>query len=183
MMMNDFQQRCCAAGQQAEPQRLLFVFVRAELPESPTSDQRDRHDRREGGTLSPVLCVDKLPAEVPSFQALATESTTTGIDWDLVFVAAAGRPRRFRTQQRRSCAPAEADGQRHPRRSDRPLRRLRPWRRACSVLLSHQLQGQEEDHQHGVQPQATVSPRAATPRLGVRAVGAARQTAGMIQPV
>lgn len=88
MMMNDFQQLLHAAGEQAEPQRLLFVFVRAELPESPTSDQRDRHDRREGGTLSPVLCVDKLPAEVPSFQALAGESTTTGIDWDLVFVAA-----------------------------------------------------------------------------------------------
>ncbi|MBK0013640.1 ribonucleotide reductase subunit alpha [Stenotrophomonas sp. S41] len=88
MMMNDFQQLLHAAGEQAEPQRLLFVFVRADLPEAPTTDQRERHDRREGGTLSPVLCVDKLPAEVPSFQALATESTRTGIDWDLVFVAA-----------------------------------------------------------------------------------------------
>ncbi len=88
MMMNDFQQLLHAAAEQAEPQRLLFVFVRADLPESPTADQRDRHDRREGGTLSPVLCVDKLPAEVPSFQALAAESTTTGINWDLVFVAA-----------------------------------------------------------------------------------------------
>jgi len=88
MMMNDFQQLLHAAGQQAEPQRLLFVFVRAELPESPTGDQRDRHDRREGGTLSPVLCVDKLPAEVPSFQALAIESSTTGVEWDMVFVAA-----------------------------------------------------------------------------------------------
>nr|WP_254051310.1 ribonucleotide reductase subunit alpha [Stenotrophomonas sp. SAU14A_NAIMI4_5] len=88
MMMNDFQQLLHAAGEQAEPQRLLFVFVRADLPEAPTTDQRERHDRREGGTLSPVLCVDKLPAEIPSFQALATESTRTGIDWDLVFVAA-----------------------------------------------------------------------------------------------
>ncbi len=88
MMMNDFQQLLHAAAEQAEPQRLLFVFVRADLPESPTTDQRDRHDRREGGTLSPVLCVDKLPAEVSSFQALAAESTTTGINWDLVFVAA-----------------------------------------------------------------------------------------------
>ncbi|HCT26320.1 MAG TPA: ribonucleotide reductase subunit alpha, partial [Stenotrophomonas sp.] len=42
MMMNDFQQLLHAAAQQAEPQRLLFVFVRAELPESPTDDQRDR---------------------------------------------------------------------------------------------------------------------------------------------
>ncbi|HDS0948284.1 TPA: ribonucleotide reductase subunit alpha [Stenotrophomonas maltophilia] len=88
MMMNDFQQLLHAATEQAEPQRLLFVFVRADLPESPTGDQRERHDRREGGTLSPVLCVDKLPGEVPSFQALASESTHTGIEWDLVFVAA-----------------------------------------------------------------------------------------------
>ncbi|MNC38125.1 hypothetical protein D3C75_867160 [compost metagenome] len=35
-----------------------------------------------------MLCVDKLPAEVPSFQALASESTTTGVEWDMVFVAA-----------------------------------------------------------------------------------------------
>lgn len=88
MMMNDFQQLLQAAGEQAEPQRLLFVFARADLPESPTDDQRDRRDRREGGTLSPVLCVDKLPTEVPSFQALASESTTTGVEWDMVFVAA-----------------------------------------------------------------------------------------------
>ncbi|MGE8289375.1 MAG: ribonucleotide reductase subunit alpha, partial [Stenotrophomonas sp.] len=37
---------------------------------------------------SPVLCVDKAPHELTSFAALATESNTTGIAWDLVFVAA-----------------------------------------------------------------------------------------------
>lgn len=88
MMMTDFQQLLQAATGQPEPQRLLFVFARAGLPDAPTEDQRLRHERSEGGTLSPVLCVDKLPAEVAGFQALAEESSATGIAWDLVFVAA-----------------------------------------------------------------------------------------------
>lgn len=88
MMLNDFDALLNAARNQPEPQRLLFVFVRVELPESPTADQRDRHARGEGGTLGPVLCVDKLPGEVPSFTALLQESEHTNISWDLVFVAA-----------------------------------------------------------------------------------------------
>lgn len=87
MMLNDFNGLLQAAGQQAEPQRLLFVFVKADLPESPTADQHARHSNGEGGTLSPVLCVDKAPQEIASFQALAAESAQTGLAWDLVFVA------------------------------------------------------------------------------------------------
>ena len=88
MMLSDFDGLLRAVLQQAEPQRLLFVFVRAELPESPSSDQHARHAAGEGGTLAPVLCVDKAPREVASFAALAAESTATGVAWDLVFVAA-----------------------------------------------------------------------------------------------
>ena len=88
MMLTDFDGLLAEARRQTEPQRLLFVFVRTELPDAATEDQRDRHDRREGGTLGPVLCVDKLPAEVASCRALHDESRRTAIDWDLVFVAA-----------------------------------------------------------------------------------------------
>lgn len=88
MMLSTFDELLHAAGLQPEPQRLLFVFARTDLPESPTEDQRMRHARGEGGTLSPVLCVDKLPAEIPSFQALSAESRHAGAAWDLVFVAA-----------------------------------------------------------------------------------------------
>lgn len=87
-MLTCFEDLLTAAGTQTEPQRLLFVFVSATLPESATDAQMQRHQQREGGTLSPVLCVDKLPSEVPSFTALLSESRKTGIDWDLVFVAA-----------------------------------------------------------------------------------------------
>jgi hypothetical protein len=87
MTLTTFQDLLAAAHAQPEPQRLLFVFARVELPESATQAQRERYERREGGTLSPCLCVDKDPSEVASFDALAGESTATGQDWDVVFVA------------------------------------------------------------------------------------------------
>lgn len=88
MMLTDFDELLAESRRQTEPQRLLFVFVRTELPDAATEDQRDRHQRREGGTLSPLLCVDKLPSDIASFRALHDESRRTAIDWDLVFVAA-----------------------------------------------------------------------------------------------
>jgi len=88
MMLTDFDELLAESRRQTEPQRLLFVFVRTELPDAATEDQCDRHRRREGGTLSPVLCVDKLPSDIASFRALHDESRRTAIDWDLVFVAA-----------------------------------------------------------------------------------------------
>ncbi|MFD2190690.1 ribonucleotide reductase subunit alpha [Pistricoccus aurantiacus] len=76
------------ARQQKEAQRLLFVFTRAELPDNPNDIQRERFERGEGGVLVPVLCVDKLPEELTDMAALLEESKRTGIDWDIVFVAA-----------------------------------------------------------------------------------------------
>lgn len=80
------------AKAQQEPQRLLFVFCRAELPNDATAAERNAFDRGEGGALTPVLCVDKTPAEAASFGALVEESQATGQHWDMLFVAAmAGR--------------------------------------------------------------------------------------------
>lgn len=87
MQLSSFNDLLRAARQQPEPQRLLFVFARVELPEAATAEQRERFERREGGTLSPSLCVDKAPSEVASFEALAAESANTGLDWDLLFVS------------------------------------------------------------------------------------------------
>ncbi|WP_444678948.1 ribonucleotide reductase subunit alpha [Halomonas sp. E19] len=76
------------ARRQPEPQRLLFVFTRAELPENPTEAQRQRFEQGEGGVLTPVLCVDKVPEELSDMAALVEESRRTDIEWDIVFVAA-----------------------------------------------------------------------------------------------
>ncbi len=88
MPLHDFSGLLQAARQQVEPQRLLLVFAAAELPRDPTDEQKARFERGEGGALSPVVCVDKLPEEVESFAALLDESTRTGIGWDILFVAA-----------------------------------------------------------------------------------------------
>ena len=86
MELASFDDLLTAARQQPEPQRLLFVFARVELPEHATDDQRERFERREGGTISPCLCVDKAPGEVADFAALKAESEATGQHWDMVFV-------------------------------------------------------------------------------------------------
>jgi len=92
-LLSGFSDLLEVARRQPQPQRLLFVLVRVDLPESPTAAQRERHARGEGGTLAPVLCVDKSPDEIASFTALAEESASAGgSGWDLMFVAAlAGR--------------------------------------------------------------------------------------------
>lgn len=87
MNITTFADLLAAAQAQPEPQRLLLVFVAAELPEDATEQERQRHAEQQGGSLKPVLCVDKLPSELVDFAGLLTESSRTGIAWDLVFAA------------------------------------------------------------------------------------------------
>lgn len=75
------------ANAQPEPQRLLWVFARAELPAGHTETQKQHFLAGHGGALEPVLCVDKLPSEVTQFATLVHESAETGMDWDIAFVA------------------------------------------------------------------------------------------------
>ncbi|MHB8912036.1 MAG: ribonucleotide reductase subunit alpha [Lysobacter sp.] len=87
MSLHAFSDLLQAARQQPEPQRLLFVFAAAELPRDATVEETARFERGEGGALTPVVCVDKLPEEIDSFAGLLDESTRTGIAWDILFVA------------------------------------------------------------------------------------------------
>ena len=81
-----------AARMQPEPQRLLFVFAAAELPDDATPAQRADFEAGHGGALVPRMCVDKAPHELGSFAALVRESTQFDQDgqggWDMVFAAA-----------------------------------------------------------------------------------------------
>jgi len=76
-----------AARAQPEPQRLLFVFAHADLPDDSTSEQRARFQAGEGGALVPLMSVDKNPEELETFAALVEESRQFGQDWAVVFVA------------------------------------------------------------------------------------------------
>lgn len=87
-MVSSYSDLIEASCSQEEPQRLLFVFCRAELPDDASADDKAAFERGEGGALTPVICVDKTPDEAPEFAALEEESRATGQHWDIVFVAA-----------------------------------------------------------------------------------------------
>jgi len=91
-----FEQLLQAAAAQPQPQRLLFVFAGAELPDNPTAEQRKRFGAGRGGALTPLMCVDKAPEDIVDFDALVAESRQAGPPWKVVFAAALsgaeGRP-------------------------------------------------------------------------------------------
>jgi len=92
MTLRNFTDLLHASRQQPEPQRLLLVFAAAELPRDATAAEKAGFERGEGGALVPKVCVDKSPDDIESFAALRHEAEQTGIDWDILFVAAlAGR--------------------------------------------------------------------------------------------
>ncbi|WP_406623378.1 ribonucleotide reductase subunit alpha [Acidovorax sp. SDU_ACID1] len=109
--INNFDDLLRIARMRRERQRLLFVFVGTELPAGATPAQRAHFMQGEGGALVPLMCVDKLPSEVASFDALLRESQQfeqPGQPWSLVFTAAlTGTPAR---------APSDEDAERLLRR-------------------------------------------------------------------
>ena len=88
MTISSFDDLLQAAGQQSQPQRLLFVFAGAELPKDCTPEQRESFLKGDSGELVPLMYVDKLPQELPSFAALEQESRAFGKEWSIVFSAA-----------------------------------------------------------------------------------------------
>ena len=87
MDISSFDDLLRAAREQAEPQRLLFVFANAVLPDDSTPNQRARFKAGQGGALTPLMSVDKAPEELDTFDALVEESRQYGQDWAIVFVA------------------------------------------------------------------------------------------------
>jgi hypothetical protein len=87
MEISSFDDLLHAVREQPEPQRLLFVFANAELPDDSTPEQRARFEAGQGGVLTPLMSVDKAPEELSTFDALVEESRDFGHDWAVVFVA------------------------------------------------------------------------------------------------
>ena len=100
MDISSFDDLLRAAREQSEPQRLLFVFANAVLPDDSTPNQRARFEAGEGGALTPLMSVDKSPEELDTFDALVEESHQYGQDWAIVFVASlSGRDGRAPTSK------------------------------------------------------------------------------------
>jgi hypothetical protein len=85
--LSHFHQLLQTARGMTQPQRLLFVFATAGLPDDASAAQRTRHAAGAGGTLTPLMCVDKGPEELLDFASLVAESHVAGPPWHVVFVA------------------------------------------------------------------------------------------------
>jgi hypothetical protein len=88
MSIENFADLLQAARLQPLPQRLLFVFAQAELPDDASPEQRAGFEAGHGGALVPAMCVDKSPQELASFAVLCQEATQVGSAWRCVFAAA-----------------------------------------------------------------------------------------------
>lgn len=88
MHITSFHDLLQAARYEPLSQRLLFVFTAVELPADSTAQQRADFDAGHGGTLAPLMCVDKSPQELDSFDALCAEAQQFRQPWALVFAAA-----------------------------------------------------------------------------------------------
>ena len=87
MSISNFGDLLRAAREQSQPQRLLFVFANAVLPDDSTPEQRACFGAGQGGALTPLMSVDKAPEDLGTFDALVEESRQYGHDWAIVFVA------------------------------------------------------------------------------------------------
>lgn len=88
MEISHFNDLLAAARQQPDAQRLLLVFAAASLPPDATAEQRARFEAGESGELTPLMCVDKDPADLQDFATLQAEASSLGPGWALVFAAA-----------------------------------------------------------------------------------------------
>ena len=87
MDISSFDDLLAAARAQSEPQRLLFAFTRAELPDDASAEQRAQFELGYGGALVPAVCVDKGLNELSTFEAFVEESRQFSLDWAIVFAA------------------------------------------------------------------------------------------------
>jgi len=83
-----FEQLLTLANQQPDPQRLLFVFLKAVLPTEANADELECYKSAQGGQLQPMMTVDKELSELSTFDALVEESKGAGKDWQIVLIAA-----------------------------------------------------------------------------------------------
>jgi len=82
-MISNFSDLLEMSVSQDEPQRLLMLFA---LAEGGTGNKKKQR-KKQSGTISPVMCVDKLPEEIESFAALVKEADRISTDWNFIIVA------------------------------------------------------------------------------------------------
>lgn len=87
MSISNFEELLQTALEQPEPQRLLFLFAKKGVPEGLGKPLDSSIPNDSGGTLTPIMCVDKAPDALATFDQLVRESDAMGQHWDIVLVA------------------------------------------------------------------------------------------------
>ena len=82
-MISKFSDLLEMAVSQDQPQRLLFLFAMAEGGNGKKKNKK----QKDTGTISPVMCVDKLPQEIESFEGLVAEADNISKDWNFIIIA------------------------------------------------------------------------------------------------
>ena len=79
-MPSNFKKMVQAAEAQDQPQRLLIMLAKSEI---------EVNDKEKGmsGTITPVICVDKTPDEITTFEGFVSEADRVNSDWDMMFIA------------------------------------------------------------------------------------------------
>ncbi len=85
--ITDYKTLLQVGRQQNDPQRFLFVFLQASLPDDHNDDDKQSFHSGQGGELKAIMCVDKNLTELTDFADLVTESEQMGQDWSMVLVA------------------------------------------------------------------------------------------------
>lgn len=80
-MASLFKDLLTMTNEQEQPQRLLFLFAQTEQK----NHKKSKHHKR--GTITPTMCVDKLPAQLGTFSDLVAEADNISKKWDFVFIA------------------------------------------------------------------------------------------------
>ncbi len=79
-MSSNFLKMVAAAQAQDQPQRLLIMLAKSEI-------ETDDKDKGMSGTITPVICVDKTPDEITTFEDFVAEADSINSDWDMLFIA------------------------------------------------------------------------------------------------
>lgn len=79
-MSSNFKKMIDAAEAQDQPQRILIMLAKSEVEESD-------NEKGMSGTITPVICVDKTPDEITSFEDFVKEADSINSDWDMMFIA------------------------------------------------------------------------------------------------
>jgi hypothetical protein len=85
--ITDYKSLLAVGKQQSDPQRFLFVFLQASLPDEHDDADKQRFHSGQGGELKAIMYVDKDLAELTDFADLVTESKQMEQDWSLVLIA------------------------------------------------------------------------------------------------